>query len=138
MTIKKKYQNKLIFKILTFWVSPSPYCPIAWNLFPADTSRLPNATCSEKAIIIKDEVKLIKHLNNKWLSIHALTLSVKNLSMDCSCIARLFEVEVSAFSHALERFRRNSPNSSPHWSLNKNQDYAIFGRFNNFQHTQYE
>lgn len=43
-----------------------------------------------------------------------MTFFVKKLSIDGSCLARLFEVEVSACSHALERFRSNSPTTSPH------------------------
>jgi len=33
-----------VSKWVTFLSPPWPYCPIDWNLLPADTSRLPNAT----------------------------------------------------------------------------------------------
>lgn len=101
----------------TFCSSPWPYCPIDWNLLPADIKRLPNAKpanrwkqASEKHFRI-----YLKHQLQMLLLLPDFALSVKELSNAGSLFAKAQEVDVSARSQARERFNSVSPSSWPHW-----------------------
>lgn len=80
-----------------------------------------------------DRWELWIHMKNKnknysrmFLFLPDLTLSVKEPCNEGNLLAILVEVDVSACSHARDRFKSISPSSWPHWKLQVNFEVQNF------------
>lgn len=101
----------------TFCGSPWPYCPIDWNLLPADIKRFPSANQQKEQRHLQAKFSWVWQnlIDYVLMGLPDLAEPVNLASIKGIFLTKEWDVAVSASSHARERFSKVSPNSWPHW-----------------------